>query len=197
MNATIDAYNKHADVYHRETEYFWANFPISIIEAFTSRLAGKQVLDVGSGSGRDALILKDRGLAVVCVDAAKAMVERTRELGFKSYLMGFETMKFPKESFDGVWAYASLLHIPKIEAKRVLIKINQILKPAGVFLIGMIEGNFAGKIERDGWQGADRYFRYYGEKELTKMITDAGFTLTFQERYKPSSKTYLSQIYTK
>ena len=36
--ATIQAYNKHADVYHQETENFWANFPTCIIETFTSQL---------------------------------------------------------------------------------------------------------------------------------------------------------------
>ncbi len=195
--ATIQAYNKHADVYHQETENFWANFPTSIIETFTSQLIGKQVLDVGSGSGRDALILKGEGLEITCIDGSKSMVEKTRKLGFKSYLMDFEAMEFPRESFDGVWAYTSLLHVPKTDAEKVLEKIYQILKPSGVFLIGMIEGDFEGEVEREGWQGAKRYFRYYSEEELTRMVTGAGFTLSFQEKYKPSSKTYLSQIYTK
>ncbi len=197
QNKTIQAYNRCSDIYHQETEEFWANFPTSITEAFTSNLAGKQVLDVGSGSGRDALILKDKGLEVICVDAAKSMVERTRKLGFKSYLMDFVNLEFPKESFDGVWAYTSLLHVPKTEAEKVLEKIHQILKPAGAFLIGMIEGNFEGEIEREGWEETKRYFRYYSEKELVETVTSAGFTLTSQERYRPGSKTYLSQIYVK
>jgi len=197
MNKTIRAYEIKSQVYHNETEEFWRNFPTSTVGAFVNRLKGKKILDLGSGSGRDAVILRDKGLEVMCLDAAEAMVKMTSDLGLKSIQTDFEHMQFPDNNFDGVWAYTSLLHVKKDEAQRTIGKIHNYLKPQGVFLIGMIEGEFKGDLVREGWEGANRYFRFYPEKELTETVTAAGFKKVFEERYKPHSKTYLSQVYLK
>jgi hypothetical protein len=51
---------------------------------------------LGSGSGRDAILLRDLGLEVLCADAAKSMVEMTRKLGFESVQTTFSEMNFPR-----------------------------------------------------------------------------------------------------
>jgi SAM-dependent methyltransferase len=197
MNTTVQAYENKSQVYHDEVEEFWRDFPQSTVDDFVKKLKGKKVLDLGSGSGRDAVILRDKGLEVVCLDAAAAMVKMTSDLGFESIQIDFEHMQFPDDDFDGVWAYTSLLHVKKEEAQRTISKIHKFLKPEGVFLIGMIEGEFEGDLEREGWEGANRYFRFYSDNELTEMVTAVGFKKVFEERYKPHSKTYLSQVYLK
>ena len=54
---TINTYNATAKEYDEETADFWEKFPTTFIDAFKKEIKGK-VLDVGSGSGRDALILE-------------------------------------------------------------------------------------------------------------------------------------------
>lgn len=197
MDKTIKAYNKWAKLYDKEVADFWQNFPQKTIAKFVSCLNGKKVLNLGSGSGRDALILKKAGFEVICFDASQKMIDTTRKLGFKSVKGDFRHLKFKPYSFDGVWAYTSLLHVKKSELKSILKNIHSILKTKGVFFIGMIEGDFNGMLQREGWMGSDRYFRFYKAKELSGLIQKSGFKLIFQSKYKPHSKTYINQLYTK
>ena len=145
---TIDAYNRYARTYDAEVIDFWAAFPQTIIDHFVAALPGKTVLDVGSGSGRDAMVLQRQGLEVVCVDASQAMIDMTRQLGFESHLMDFGAMHFAKASFAGVWAYTSLIHLPTEEMIPVIRKLHTILHPQGVLLFGAIEGSGERMIER-------------------------------------------------
>ncbi|RJQ29091.1 class I SAM-dependent methyltransferase [Candidatus Parcubacteria bacterium] len=113
----------------------------------------------------------------------------------EEYQKDFREIDFPNESFDGVWAYTSLLHVSSEEASEVVNKIYHTLKPGGVFLIGMMEGEFEG--DKESWEQSERYFKFYTEKELTDMVSRWGFNMVYQERYKPHSKTYLAQVYLK
>ena len=109
---TIDTYNNRATEYDEETVDFWETFPRTFIDTFAN-LAGKKVLNVGSGPARDSLLLKEGDLEVVCLDASPVMIQLSRDKGFESVLADFNSMPFSDRSFDSVWAYTSLLHIPK------------------------------------------------------------------------------------
>lgn len=194
-NTTVLTYNKYHEVYDQETVEFWENFPKDTIKEFVSRLKGKKILDLGSGPGRDALLLRNEGLDVICLDASSKMVRRTKKLGFESVLADMRKLDFPEKSFDGAWAFTSLLHISKEEAGKVILKIHELLRPNGVFLIGMIEGDYEGDVERENMPGAKRYFRFYSESELRELVESNGFKFEYQGKYSPHSKTYLSQVY--
>ena len=81
---TIDTYNKMAIEYDNETTDFWQRFPRSIIKEFGVRVKGGKILDVGSGPGRDALLLQDFGCQVTCLDASTKMVEMCKEKGLEN-----------------------------------------------------------------------------------------------------------------
>lgn len=196
-NSTIQTYNKYSKEYDQEVVEFWENFTINTIKEFVKQLNGKRVLNLGSGTGRDSIILRDKGLEVICCDASIEMAKITRKLGFETIESDFNELNLDNNSFDGVWAYTSLLHVTKEEMIEVLGKINKALKPGGVFLNGMIEGKFEGDVERDNMPGAKRYFRYYEESELREIVEKVGFEYLFLERYQPHSKIYLAQIYKK
>jgi ubiquinone/menaquinone biosynthesis C-methylase UbiE len=106
-------------------------------------------------------------------------------------------MKLEDNSFDGVWAYTSLLHISKEEISEVIAKINLTLKPNGIFLIGMIEGDFEGEVGKENMPGEKRYFKFYEREKLKKIISEVGFKLIYEEDYQPHLKVYLNQIYIK
>lgn len=197
VNFTIDAYEKFYDIYDKETKEFWDNFPRSVLNKYATSLSGKRILNIGSGSGRDALLLRDRGLEVFCLDASRKMVEVTKKLGFKSLVCDFR--KIPKNigKFDGVWAYTSLLHVTRSEMLKVLDRIYELLFPDGVFLIGMIEGIYQGLVDRESMPGVKRYFRFYKERELVKIVESAGFKFTYQKKYQPHNNVYLNQIFNK
>lgn len=196
-NATIGAYNKFANVYDAEVVDFWNNFPPTILKAFKNNLPGKRVLDLGSGTGRDALLLRNMGCEVECVDGSEVMVQLTRSMGFESRKVRFEDFVLSPESYDGVWAYTSLLHVSKEIMKRSLVEVARGLVPNGLLLLGMIEGDFEGMVERKTMPDVARYFKYYSEAELDQMVLPLGFKKIFEGRYSPASKTYLNQLYIK
>jgi ubiquinone/menaquinone biosynthesis C-methylase UbiE len=75
---TIDTYNKRAKEYDDETVDFWNLFPRTFLDRFIE-LSGKEIVDVGSGPGRDGLLLQQAGKEIVCVDASEAMVKLSEE----------------------------------------------------------------------------------------------------------------------
>ncbi len=186
---TIDTYNKLAREYDEETADFWDRFPRTIIDAFV-KAGPKKVLDIGSGPGRDAVILKTAGLDVTCLDASEAMVTMTKEKGIVSVLGDFMNLPFPDGNFDGVWAYTSLLHIPKTDLKKALGEIFRVLKSGGVLGLGFIEGDFEGYRESSG-VGLPRYFAFYQKEEVEALLRECGFELFFFETFKPRNKNYL------
>jgi ubiquinone/menaquinone biosynthesis C-methylase UbiE len=194
-NPTVETYDKYAQIYDEEVVEFWANFPQSFINKFVSSLPGKRVLNLGSGSGRDAVLLREHGLEVVCLDASKAMVEITNRLGFESHHATFAELNFPEASFDGVWAYTSLIHIPKDDAQKAIIQVHSMLKLDGAFVMGAIEGDTAGMVERKTMPGAIRYFKNYSKDELRQLIEPVGFIFVYEEDYKPHNNVYLNQLY--
>lgn len=197
QNKTITTYNKTHDLYDKAVEKFWQEFPQSTINEFAKKLEGKKVLNIGSGTGKDAVLLREKELDILCIDASAKMILKTKGLGFKSILMDMRNMSFKNNTFDGIWAYTSLLHITKGDMIKVLYTIHNILKQNGVLLIGMIEGTFEGIINSRHLNNATRYFQYYEETELKEIVENIGFTLEHQDRYKQGEKSYLHQIYKK
>ncbi len=98
------------------------------------------------------------------------MIELCRQKGLEAREMDFEQLDFPPASFDGVWAYTSLLHLPKQKLDSVLQQIRTVLTKEGVFLIGMKEGSFEGYPDDPRYAGTKRYMAFYTEQELVERL---------------------------
>ncbi|NCN07590.1 methyltransferase domain-containing protein [Candidatus Falkowbacteria bacterium] len=189
---TIQTYNQKAQDYDQETIDFWQLFPKPFISQF-KKLAVGNVLDIGSGPGRDGLILKQEGLEVTCLEASEAMVEICQARGLNSVLGDFNNLPFADQTFGGVWSYTSLLHIPKSEVSQVLSEIKRVLKTDGVFGLGLIEGDTEGY--RDSFDSdMTRWFSFYTKSEVEELLRFAGFEIIYFEEFKPRSKNYLNFI---
>ena len=192
---TIDTYNKMAKEYDDETVDFWSLFPRTFLDRFIE-LSGKKIIDVGSGPGRDGLLLKEVGKDVVCIDASQAMVQLSRERGLESILAEFDQLPFENELFDGAWSYTALLHVPKKSINTPLQEINRVLKPSGTFALGLIEGEFEGFRDSSGIE-SPRWFSFYQKDEIVSILNQHGFELVYFETFKPRSKNYLNFIFRK
>jgi len=189
---TIDTYNRTALDYDAETTGFWNLFPRTIIDTFAEKTNGR-VLDVGSGPGRDGLILKEKGLDVVCLDASEAMVALSTSRGLTSVVGDFCKLPFPDETFGGVWAYTALLHVPKSDIDTALSEIARVLAKDGVLGLGLIEGDTELYRESSDIQ-LPRWFSYYRKEEIESLLQKHGFTVLYFEQFKPASKNYLNFI---
>lgn len=192
---TIDTYNKMAKEYDDETIDFWDQFPRTFLDKFI-KLSGKKIVDVGSGPGRDGLLLQQAGKEVLCVDASEAMVKLSSERGLESVLAGFERLPFANESFDGAWSYTALLHIPKKSIDVPLVEISRVLKPSGVFALGLIEGDAEEYKESSGVH-IPRWFSLYLKDEVVDLCKQHGFELVYFETFTPRSRNYLNFIFRK
>lgn len=189
---TIETYNQMALEYDAETTDFWNRFPHTIIDTFADATHGR-VLDVGSGPGRDGLILQQKGLGIICLDASSAMVELSTSRGLESVVGDLCTLPFPNESFNGVWAYTSLLHIPKTQVGTALSEIARVLKKGGTFGLGLIEGDDELYRESSG-KNQPRWFSYYRKVEVEELLRAHGFSIFYFEQFKPGPRNYLNFI---
>jgi 2-polyprenyl-3-methyl-5-hydroxy-6-metoxy-1,4-benzoquinol methylase len=124
---------------------------------------GGLILDAGCGSGRDSLAFKAMGYAVHAFDASAAMVSVTRNLAkIPTSQMTFQNCKFDI-MFDGIWACASLLHVPRSELSMVFLNLASALRSEGIIYASFKYGTK----ERDK---GDRYFNDLNEQSLQETI---------------------------
>jgi SAM-dependent methyltransferase len=125
--------------------------------------SGASVLDAGCGSGRDALAFSKMGYHVAAFDASHKMVEATRKRAEVTvYQMTFENMQF-NQTFDGIWACASLLHVPRTHLTKVLESLSSFLAPGGVLYASFKYG------EEEREKGG-RYFNDLNESILKEHM---------------------------
>lgn len=128
------------------------------------------VLDCGCGSGRDAKIFKSLGYEVTAIDGSLEMCRLASEFsGVNVKHMQFQEIEFDDE-FDGIWASASLLHVPSSEIDDVLNRLKQSLKEDGIFYASFKLGDFEG--ERNG-----RYFNDLTESSAIELFEKNGFEI--------------------
>lgn len=113
---TLCYYNQNAKAFVQDTK----DVPFSDIQnRFLSLLKPHaRILDLGCGSGRDALAFMKAGFATEAADGSEEMVRLCRKAGINARQMLFEELD-AKDAYDGIWACASLLHCTKDELKQI------------------------------------------------------------------------------
>jgi SAM-dependent methyltransferase len=142
-------------------------------QAFRDRLApGARLLEIGAGPGQDSAYFQDEGFAVVAADLSPAMVELCRSKGIEAHVMDFLHLDFPAGSFDAVYAMNCLLHVPNADLPTVLVSIRSVLRPGGLFFVGV----YGGRESREGPIANDehvppRFFSWRTDDELLSFAT--------------------------
>ena len=128
---------------------------------------GAKILDAGCGSGRDAKCFFDQGYKVVAFDGSQHLVKLARQLTGLPIQHRLLSQVNEVEEFDGIWASASLLHVPKTELHIILEKLKMALKPKGIWYMSFR----CGQGEQDE---GERYFYDQTIDSLTKILTQLG-----------------------
>lgn len=135
----MDYYIDNAEQFCNET----VNLDLSPLYArFTRWLPpGGHILDAGCGSGRDALAFTRLGFQVTAFDASPALAAcASHLLGQPVTTLRFQEMNY-EQAFDGIWACASLLHVPREELATVTRQFIAALKPGGIWYMSFKLGD--------------------------------------------------------
>lgn len=133
---------------------------------FLARIpAHGSILDFGCGSGRDTKKFLEMGYAVEAVDGCRELCEMAAAYtGIPVRQMDFLELD-DREKYDGIWACASVLHLPYAELRAVMAKIAAALKENGVFYVSFKYGDF------EGWRNG-RYFTDMTEDGMRKLMEE-------------------------
>lgn len=163
MNETLRYYDRNAEYFVQET---WGIDFAETQEKFIRLLPkGGKILDFGCGSGRDAFYFANKGFAVDAVDGSKEMCRLAgKHDGIRVRQMLFSELD-ASGAYDGIWACASILHLPSTKLKPVMLKMRQALKNGGWVYLSFKYGKFEGL--RNG-----RYFTDFEEKSFEAYVSD-------------------------
>lgn len=158
---TLDYYNTQTEEFIKSTVA--VDFA-KTQDRFLAKLSPKaHILDFGCGSGRDAKYFLERGFQVTAVDGSVELCKfASVHTGLKVEQMYFQDLN-AVDVYDGIWACASILHLPYGELADVLGKMVRAVKLGGVIYTSFKYGTFEG--ERNG-----RYFTDFDEAKFAKLL---------------------------
>lgn len=176
---TLDHYNRRAEQFRAGTRDHDVSQNIAALITAIETEPPHTLLDFGCGPGRDLASFKALGHTAIGLDGAEQFVAMAREqTGCEVWQQDFLALDLPGAFFDGVFANASLFHVPSRELSRVLGQLRVALKPGGV----LFSSNPRGEGE-EGWRQG-RYGVFHAPDAWCAVVGSAGFT-PLTQYYRP------------
>ena len=152
------------------------------IELFSERLPKNAiVLDLGCGPGVETHKLFDKGFTMYGFDLSSELLAIARtKTPQATFAQGNMIDPFPYNdaNFEGVFAKASLLHVPKESIGAVLREVYRVLKPKGIFHVAVKKGTDEKHITENGYgYEYERFFSFWEDGELKKLFTNSRFVV--------------------
>ena len=165
MIDSIAYYDKNAQTFFAGTvSADMADGRLRFLEALSP---GSRILDAGCGSGRDALAFKQLGFDVTAFDGSAEMVRMaSAHTGLEVLQLTFEEVCW-RDAFDGIWANASLLHVPRNQLVGVMRKLRDALMVGGIWELSFKPG--AGEGVAFG-----RWFTNLSEADVPALVDEVG-----------------------
>ena len=195
-----ETYNKIANDWHSDhkKDDWW----IGGTDKFISFLnKGDLVLDVGCAGGIKSKYLMQKGLNVVGIDFSEKMIEiARREIPNGEFLVkdmaDSETLNYV---FDAIFRQAVLLHIPKVNAKKITKNLAKKLKRGGYFYIA-VKAKKPGRaeeevsVEEDYGYRYERFFSFFTIEEIKEYMKESGFNVIYETINDSGRATWIQVI---
>ncbi len=177
---TLDHYDAGADAFWEATRGHDVTQNVAALLRHIDGPAPFVILDLGCGPGRDLVTFRDLGHAAVGLDGSARFVAMARAYtGCEVLHQDFLALDLPPARFDGIFANASLFHVPTAELRRVLGELRTALRPRGVLFASNPRGN-----GDEGWQ-SDRYGVWHDLDGWRGHLGVAGFS-ELEHYYRPT-----------
>lgn len=192
---TLKSYQDKVEEYVEGTPAIDDTIKAWIDESLKLKPANGAILEVGSGFGRDAEYIREKGFDIECSDAVPNFVALLKEKGFSVRNLNLLTDDIG-DDYGMILADAVLLHFTPEECAQVIKKIHDALSDKGIFALRMKQGD--GPKWSDEKLGEPRYFYYWQPNELKSLLQDCGFDwLGMTTSYKSHNDTNWMHIITK
>ena len=167
---TLAHYEAHAERFREGTRDHDVAQNIDALLSAISVPPPLRILELGCGPGRDLITFKARGHTPIGLDGCARFVEMARAAaGCEVWLQDFLELELPSAHFHGVFANASLFHVPSAQLPRVLAELRETLVPGGVLFFSNPRG-----ADEEGWSG-ERYGCYFDVEHWRALMTAAGY----------------------
>jgi SAM-dependent methyltransferase len=178
---TIAEYQATADSFRSGTWDHDVSQNRSALIAAMPKTPGR-ILDLGCGPGRDIVAFQAEGHQVIGLDATPAFVEMAKQVSNgEVWQQNFLALDLPEQYFDGIFANASLIHVPQAEMLRIFKDLYRSLIPGGAMVMTLIRGEGEGFIDR---LTGRRYTSFWEYSTIAPLLEQAGFTIA-HHYYRP------------
>ena len=179
---TLSSYGARAQIFWDNTKDHDVSQNRNAILSHIKGAAPYTILDFGCGPGRDLKVFQELGHIPIGLDGCPIFCNMARKYATCEVLhQDFLNIHLPHNHFDGIFANASLFHVPKQELPRVLEALYNSLKSEGVLLTS----NPRGKNE-EGWEG-ECYGSFHDLEQWNKMLSNVGLK-ELEHYYRPTGK---------
>lgn len=180
VSLTLDHYNQRAESFWENTREHDVSQNIASMLRHIPGDGRVTLLDFGCGPGRDLKVFADLGHVAIGLDGAPRFVEMARaHSGCEVWLQDFLDLDLPEWYFDGIFANATLFHVPSRELPRVLLELRASLKPGGVLFSSIPYGH-----DEEGWSDG-RYGVFHDPESWRRFGSEAGF-VEILHYYRPA-----------
>jgi SAM-dependent methyltransferase len=179
--ATLNHYNQNAESYWQGTKDHDVTQNYAAFLSALPKEQGLDILDLGCGPGRDVFYFKSLGHSPVGLDGSEVFCRMARaHSGCPILQQSLLNLDLPNQGFDGVFANASLFHVPSLELPRVLNQLHATLRASGILFISNPRGS------GEGWAG-QRYGHFMEIESSMEFLTNAHFQV-LEHYYRPPGK---------
>lgn len=180
VGRTLSHYEARAEAFWEGTRHHDVEQNIEALLRHVLGVAPLTLLDLGCGPGRDLQAFVRRGHRAIGLEGAPALADMARaHSACEVWQQDFLRMELPSGYFDGVFANASLFHVPRQELPRVLRQLHAALKPDGVLFSSNPHGNNQESVN------GERYGAYYDLAVWRDYLVAAGFA-ELEHYYRPA-----------
>jgi SAM-dependent methyltransferase len=176
---TLEHYDKRAENFWEGTRGHDVSQNIATLLQYIESQPPFTILDFGCGPGRDLKAFGALGHLAIGLEGSARFAAMARQQGYEVWEQNFLNLDLPDNRFDGVFANASLFHVPSQELPRILLELRATLKPRGVLFSSNPRGH-----NEEGWNNG-RYGVYHDLESWRSFMEDAGF-LELTHYYRPA-----------
>lgn len=145
---------------------------------FARLLPGKKIIDAGCGPGHDTDYFTRQGFDCLGIDFSRNMLAYARRhFAGKFQKKDLSALNFKRDSIDGIWSSAVLMHFPQVRRVKILKSWHRFLRPAGI--LGLIVPKKTCRRQKNGRP----LLPVFDLARLREQLTTAGFSILYEEKF--------------